>query len=637
MLASATSGRVMGHSQFGLLKQRRFAPYFFTQILGAFNDNVFKNSLVALIAFSTFAGNPGQSGLLVNLAAGLFILPFFLFSALAGQLADKYEKSFLIRRIKFAEIIIMCCASLAFFAQSVPLLMVILFLMGCQSAFFGPIKYGILPHHLEDRELIGGNGLVEMGTFLSILIGTIVGTQLGSLPINSAVWVISVCLLLISLSGFLLSQKIPASIPRAPDLAIDFNPVRESLRLVRYTRKHRVIFQSILGISWFWGLGAIYLAQFTLFARDVIGGSASIYTLLLALVSIGIAIGSMLCERLSGEKVEIGLVPFGAFGITLFGLVLFFSSPDQPLGSGLGPLEFLQAGGSVWTYISVLMIGLFGGFYVVPLYALVQQISKKDKLSRAIACNNILNALMMVSAAVLGIALLAAGVSVPVIFLIAALLNLIVAIYIFNLVPEFMMRFMAWLLINTIYKVKGTGLEKIPEEGAVILAANHVSFVDPLIIVGTVRRPVRFVMYYKIFRIPVLNFFFRTAGAIPIAGRNEDEAMYHSAFEQMQQAVADGHALCIFPEGQITYDGELNEFKPGLEKLLKLQPAPVIPVALRGLWGSMFSRKGGPALRKLPRKLFARIDMVLDDPIPAEQVTSAGLRDKVLEMRGSKL
>jgi len=278
----------------------------------------------------------------------------------------------------------MCCASVAFFAQSVALLMIILFLMGCQSAFFGPIKYGILPHHLEDHELIGGNGLVEMGTFLSILIGTIVGTHLGSLPIQSAVWVISACLLVISLSGYLLSLKIPASTPRAPELIIDFNPLRESLRLVRYTRKHRVIFQ---------------FAQFTLFARDVIGGSAHIYTLLLALFSIGIAVGSVLCERLSGKRVEIGLVPFGAFGITVFGLMLFMTSPEQPLGEGLGPWEYLQEGGSVWTYLSVLMIGLFGGFYVVPLYALVQQLSKKDKLSRAIACNNILNALMMVSAA----------------------------------------------------------------------------------------------------------------------------------------------------------------------------------------------------------------------------------------------
>ena len=626
----------MQQSQFSLLRQRRFAPYFFTQLLGAFNDNVFKNALVALIAFSAAAGAPEQSGLLVNLSAGLFILPFFLFSALAGQIADKYEKSILIRRIKLAEIVIMLLATVAFFLQSIPLLIAILFLMGMQSAFFGPIKYGILPQHLDEQELVGGNGLVEMGTFLSILIGTIVGTQLGSMPSGSATWLISGCILVIAVAGYVLSLQIPSATPSAPDLKIDFNPIRETIRLVGYTRKHRVIFQSILGISWFWGLGAIYLAQFTLFARDVMGGNANTYTALLALFSVGIAIGSILCERLSHNKVEIGLVPFGAFGITIFGLVLWASAPDQPLGSNLGPFEYLSAGGSLWVYISVLMIGIFGGFYIVPLYALVQQLSKPDKLSRAIACNNILNALMMVSAALLGIALLAMNISVPGIFLIAALLNLGIAIYIFTLVPEFMMRFLTWLVIHTIYRVKTDGLEKIPEEGAVILAVNHVSFMDPMIVGGSVRRPVRFVMYYKIYLIPVMNFVFRTARAIPIAGRKEDEAMYNRAFEEMEQAVRDGDVLCIFPEGQITYDGELNEFKPGIDKLLASEPAPVMPVALRGLWGSFFSRKGGPALRKLPRKLFARIDLVFDDPIPADKVTAKVLQDRVLEMRGDK-
>ena len=406
----------MQHSQFSLLTQKRFAPFFFTQLLGAFNDNIFKNALVALIAFSAVANAGENSGLLVNLAAGVFILPFFIFSALAGQIADKFEKSWLIRRIKIAEIVIMLLGALAFFLQSVPLLIAILFLMGCQSTFFGPIKYGILPQHLKEQELVGGNGLVEMGTFLSILVGTIIGTQLGSVSSSSGLWLVSLTIIAVASGGYWLSRSIPAASPQAPNIKIDYNPLRESVRLVRYTRKNRVIFQSILGISWFWGLGAIYLAQFTLFARDVIGGNANLYTVLLALFSIGIATGSVLCERLSGNKVEIGLVPFGAFGITFFGLLLFFASPDVPLGENLGALGFLGAGGSIWVYISVLMIGLFGGFYIVPLYALVQQRSKPDKLSRAIACNNILNALMMVLAALLGIALLAVNVSVPGIF-----------------------------------------------------------------------------------------------------------------------------------------------------------------------------------------------------------------------------
>ena len=627
----------MQQSQFSLLGQKRFAPFFFTQLLGAFNDNVFKNALVALIAFSALANAGEDSGLLVNLAAGIFILPFFIFSALAGQIADKFEKSWLIRRIKIAEIVIMLLGATAFYFQSVPLLIGILFLMGCQSTFFGPIKYGILPQHLKEEELVGGNGLVEMGTFLAILLGTIIGTQLGSVSENSGLLLVCITIIIVALSGYWLSLGIPSAKPYAPQIEIDYNPLRESLRLVRYTRKNRVIFQSILGISWFWGLGAIYLAQFTVFARDVVGGNANFYTALLALFSIGIALGSVLCERLSGNKVEIGLVPFGAFGITFFGLLLFFTSPSTPLGQDLGALGFLKAGGSFWVYISVLMIGLFGGFYIVPLYALVQQRSRPDKLSRAIACNNILNAFMMVLAALLGMALLAANVSVVGIFLIAALLNAIVAIYIFTLVPEFLMRFLTWLLIHTIYRVNTEGLDKIPDEGAVVLAANHVSFVDPLIIGGCVRRPVRFVMYYKIYLIPVLNFVFRTARAIPIAGRKEDPEMFDRAFREMEQAVANGDVLCIFPEGQITYDGELSPFRPGIERLLEAQPAPVIPVALRGLWGSMFSRKGGPALQKLPRKLFARIDMVLDDPIPATQATARFLQQKVQQLRGDKL
>jgi len=267
----------MQSSQFSLLRQKRFAPYFFTQLLGAFNDNVFKNALVAIIAFSAASQASENSGLLVNLAAGLFILPFFLFSALAGQIADKYEKSWLIRRIKLAEIAIMVVGAIAFYFQSVPALIVVLFFMGCQSTFFGPIKYGILPHHLREEELVGGNGLVEMGTFLAILLGTIAGTQLGSLAGSLGTALVCFSILMVAVLGYLMSRNIPSASPHAPDLSIDFNPFRESARLIRYTRKHRVIFQSILGISWFWGLGAIYLAQFTLFARDVIGGSAQLY------------------------------------------------------------------------------------------------------------------------------------------------------------------------------------------------------------------------------------------------------------------------------------------------------------------------------------------------------------------------
>lgn len=628
--------------QFSLLKQRRFAPFFITQLLGAFNDNLYKNALVALLSFGVLQLSSEKAGSLIAIAAGLFILPFFLFSAISGQIADKYEKSMLIRRIKMAEIGIMCLGAVAFYFGSVPLLMGILFLMGTQSAFFGPIKYGILPQHLQESELIGGNAVVELGTFLAILLGTIFGTQLITKAPSGSVLPTCVVILIVAIIGFLSSRKIPVAAAADPALSIRFNPISETWKLVSYTKKHRVIFQAILGISWFWFMGATYLAQFPIYARDILGGNGDVYTVLLAAFSVGIGAGSMLCERLSGGKVEIGLVPLGALGITLFGLDLFFATPSAPfissvegaVGVGLG--EFLTHFAAWRVLIDIMLIGLFGGFFIVPLYALIQTSSAPNRLSRAIACNNVMNALFMVLSAIIVGVLLSLGLSIASMFLFVAIMNALVAAYIFRLVPEFLMRFLIWMLMHTLYKVRNVGMENIPEEGAAILACNHVSFIDALLVGGSSRRPVRFVMYYKIYNLPIINFIFRTAKAIPIAGRKEDEAMYHGAFERMQEVINNGELLCIFPEGQITHDGEMNPFKPGIIQLIEKTPAPVIPIALQGLWGSLFSRKDGPALQKMPRRVFANIGLVVGKPIAAENVTLSALQEQVESLRGER-
>ncbi len=620
--------------QFALLRQRRFAPYFITQLLGAFNDNVYKNALVALIAFNVATTGGSNDGLLINLAAGLFILPFFLFSALSGQIADKYEKATLIQAIKMVEIMIMICGVIALLLQSMPLLMGVLFLMGTQSAFFGPVKYGILPQHLHETELTAGNGLVELGTFLAILVGTIAGTQLMSSA--DGIVPVSVVLLSVAVVGFLASRQIPHAPASAPDLQIRFNPLKETGRLIRHTASQRVIFQSILAISWFWLLGASYLAQFPVYARDVLGGSVDVFTALLATFSIGIASGSVLCERLSHGRVEIGLVPFGAMGLTIFGLDLVFATPDAPLGIDLSLWGFLSADGAWRVLLDVFLIGLFGGFYIVPLYALIQKTSAPESLSRAIACNNILNALFMVLSAVFALLLLAAGASIAQLFLALSIVNALVALYIFRQVPEFFMRFLIWLLIHTLYRVHKRGLEQLPESGPVIVVANHVSFVDALILGGCIRRPVRFVMYYRIYKLPIMNFIFRTARAIPIAGRSENPALYEAAFERMHEALQAGDVLCIFPEGQITADGEMNEFRPGILRVLERCPVPVMPVALQGLWGSLFSRKNGPAFFKRPRRLFARIGLNAGSPIAAESVTLDLLWEQVHSLRGDR-
>lgn len=623
-------------SQFKLLNQRRFAPFFLTQLLGAFNDNVYKNALVALIAFAAIKSSAMDDGLLINIAAGLFILPFFLFSALCGQIADKYEKSALIRRIKLAEIVIMVCGVIAFYLQSMSLLIGVLFLMGTQSTFFGPIKYGILPQHLNSAELTGGNGLVELGTFLAILLGTIAGTQLIASSESGSVLPVSIVLLVVAIAGYVASRAIPHSPASDPTLTIRFNPITETAKLVRDTAKHKVIFQSILAISWFWFLGATYLAQFPVFARDVLGGNVDVFTLLLASFSVGIATGSILCERLSHGRVEIGLVPFGAIGITLFGLDLYFATPNLPLGTDLGITAFVMAAGAWRVLADIFLIGLFGGFYIVPLYSLIQQRSAPERLSRAIACNNVINALFMVLSAVLVLILLGLGATVPQIFLAIAVMNAIVALYIFRQVPEFFMRFLIWLLVHTLYRVSKKGMDNIPETGAVIVAANHVSFVDALILAGCIKRPIRFVMYYKIYQIPVLNFIFRTARAIPVAGQRENKAMYDQAFKAMEQALEEGDLLCIFPEGEITRDGEMNPFKPGIMRVLDAKPVPVIPIALQGLWGSLFSRKGGSAFFKFPRRLFARIGLNVGAPASPDTLELAVLQENVRRLRGER-
>lgn len=606
-------------------------PFFMTQGLGAFNDNIFKNALAAMLVFegaNLLALNTNQ---LVNFSALVFILPFFLFSALFGQFADKYEKSIQIRRVKLLEVVIMLLATLGFWLHNVPLLMFVLFLLGLQSTIFGPIKYGILPQILHKEELVGGNALIEMGTFVAILAGTIAGPQLAGIDVSWPYWTSAACLATAA-AGYLYSRRIPVASPTAPDLKISWNIFTETRRNMGFINQSPVVLNSVLGVSWFWFFGAIFLVQIPSYSQNVLGGDKNLMSVLLALFIIGISTGSLLCEKLSGRQVEIGLVPFGAIGLTLFGLDLYFASPNVP-SVGMTTLQFLTGAHNWRIMADLLLIGVFGGFYIVPLYALIQSRSEPTHRSRVIAGLNILNALFMVIAAIMAMLILGpAGLNIPELFLISAVLNVVVSIYIFTLVPEFLMRFLVWMLIHTIYRVKVTGMDNIPEEGAVIVASNHVSFADPLIIGGMIRRPVNFVMYYKIYQIPVLNFIFRTGKAIPIAGRKEDPQILETAYQRMDGVLETGDVLGIFPEGGITADGEVQEFKTGIDKVIAQQPVPVVPMALCNLWGSMFSRRD-PVLKRRPYKLWSRIELRIGTPIPPQEVTAQRLQKEVQRLR----
>jgi len=611
-------------SQFSLLKKKKFGPFFWTQFLGAFNDNLFKNALLIMFAFqgtTQLAGGMSQmdASTLVNLSAGLFILPFFLFSALAGQLADKFDKGKLIRLIKLFEIILMSIAAFGFIFDTPVLLLSLLFLMGTQSAFFGPVKYSILPQHLEEEELVGGNGMVEMGTFLAILLGTVAGGVLIALEQGRA-WV-ACGIVLLAVIGWLKSRGIPEAIANAPDLKIAFNPITETWRVIQFTRENIVVFRSILGISWFWFYGAIFLAQMPTFTEKVIHGNELVVTILLTVFSLGIGTGSLLCERLSNKKIELGLVPFGAIGLTLFALDLWWVSIGLPDRELIGVGVFLQELKHWHLMVDLLLIGLFGGFYIVPLYALIQQRSKPENRSRIIAGNNILNALFMVVAAALAIVTLGQGYTIPQLFLFVAILNALVAIYIFTLVPEFLLRFLVWIMVHFMYRIRLTGKENLPEEGGAILVSNHVSFIDFALITGVCPRPVRFIMDVKIFKAPLLNFFFRAGKSIPITGAGKHPGVLKAAFESVRETLSEGDLVGVFPEGRITKTGSLNSFHKGIERMVKDTPVPVIPIALKGVWGSFFSKKDGAAMQKLPRRFWSQIVIEIHPPIQPENVT----------------
>lgn len=618
-------------SQFTLLAERRFLPFFLTQCLGALNDNVLRYGLIFMVTSELLSIGDLRPGVIVNLSAAVFMLPFFLFSAWAGQIADKYDKAWLIRRIKLFELVLMAIAAWGLVANSSVLLFSVLFLTGLQSTLFGPVKYSILPQVLSDHELIGGNALIESATYVSIIVGTILG---GATILGGFNFGLGATLIIIATAGLICSWLIPATPAAEPDLKVNFAPVKDTLAVIRLAREPRSVFLSIMGISWFWSFSLVAMSQLPEFADTVLKAEnlPLVKMLLPVPFAIGIGLGSLICERLSDRRVELGLVPLGAAGLSIFALDLYLAMPAPLLGEAASIGE-LFSNPSVWrATFDLIMIGVSGGIFSVPLYAMMQSRSRARNRSRIIAANNVLNALFMCLAA--GFAGLAThlGSSIPELFLILSLMNLAVAIYLFVLLPEFVLRFMTWLLIHTLYRIDTRGLDNLPAAGPAVLVCNHVSFVDALLIGGCVRRPVRFVMYYKIFKIPVLSWLFKTARAIPIAGYREDPEMLERAYEAIDKELAAGQLVCIFPEGAITRDGDIAPFKSGIENIIARRPVTIIPMALRGLWGSWFSRKDGAAVRKMPRRFRARIELIAGPSLAAATSDAPLLESKVRDL-----
>ncbi|MDX2165808.1 MAG: MFS transporter [Deltaproteobacteria bacterium] len=624
-------------TQVSLLRSRRFAGLFWAQLFGAFNDNLFKNALVILIAYQGASIFGLGSEQLVAVSGAVFILPFVLFSATAGQLADRYAKSALVRWTKLGEIAIMALAAAGFVTGHLGLLFLVLFLIGCQASLFGPVKYSILPQLLDDDELVGGNALVETGTFLAILLGTIAGGIVIGAGEPGRHWLAGL-LLAIAAAGFAASWLVPRTAAENPTLPIAANPFVPLRETVAVTRANRTVFNSVLGVSWFWLFGAAILALLPIYTKDLLRADEHVITLFLALFCAGIAIGSLLCERLSDRKLELGLVPLGSIGMSVFAFDLFLSGAPTAGAAAPGGLidigGFLAHAGSWRILFDLLMLAIASGFFIVPLNTLIQQRAAAAERSRVVAGANILSALFMVLASVLLVACFALGLSALHVFALLAVLNAAVAIYIYQLIPEFLLRFVCWIVANCMYRLRTVNRENIPMEGAALLVCNHVSFVDWMIVASACKRPARFVMYHGFLKMPLVGWLFRDAKVIPISPAREDEQLMDAAFDRIAEELAAGELVCIFPEGAITKDGALQRFRPGVEKIVRRTPVPVIPLALVGLWGSFFSRKGGAAMRRPFRRVWSRIQVVVGTPVPPEQVTADDLAARVAALAG---
>ena len=617
--------------QFQLLATARLAPLFTTQFFGAFNDNLFRLALTVMLVFGGLIASE-DTDFFVNAAAGLFMLPFFLFSATAGRIADKYDKARLIRLVKVAEILVAALAGLSLYLQNVPLMLFVLFLFGTQSTFFGPLKYSILPQHLHESELVGGNAMVAMGTFVAILLGTLIGSIVGGAS-GVVSGLLFTLIMVTAVIGYLASRYVPEAPPTAKIEGSLWNPVKDTLEIIGLARQKKAVFLSILGVSWFWLLGGVYLAQIPNLTKVHLFGDQTVVALLLGVFTLSIATGSLLCEKLSGRKIEIGLVPFGALGLSLAGVDLYFAIQSIEPGAEQGMLAFLSTPTTPRLLIDVFLLGVFAGLYEVPLYASIQARTPEQQRARVIAAANILNSLFMVSGSLFAILWLTIlEFSIPSLMLCIAIATLVVSTFIFNQVPEFAMRFLIWTLTHTMYRVTHEALERIPERGAAMLVCNHVSYVDALIIAGSVPRPIRFIMLKRIHGIPVLNFIFRTGRAIPIESPRVDKEAYEFALNEIREGLEAGDLLCIFPEGKLTTDGEVDEFRPGVERILKATPVPTIPLALQGLWGSFFSHKGG-AFRNTGR-FWSRVRIRAGEVLRPEGLTAERLRNEVMGLRG---
>ena len=612
-----------------IIGNTHFAPFFWVQFLGALNDNIFRNALVILITYHSVELWGWDKFALVPLAGGIFILPYLLFSATAGQLGDRFQKTSLIRIVKMLEVGIMCLAVLGLWLEDFGLLMVTLFLMGTQSSFFGPLKYGIIPSLVSRNTVMEANSFVTGGTFIAILLGTILGGVLSSSGAGTGL--LGGVLIGISIFGWLASfgmGKVPVYDQK---LKVDWTFIRSTKQILGLTWRHKKVFRMLMGISWFWFLGAAVLSLLPLMVQELFRGSEEVTTFLLAVFVFGMGMGTFLVKKLSPRNVDIGLIPLSLLGIGLVLLDLHGVLNSLEQGSSLEKLhtlrEFLEHPSCWRTVADIFLLTLFGGVYIVSQMTYVQQNTSREELARIISGNNIWNAIFMILSSVF-IASFSKSLGIANAISIVGWGSIGVSVIFYCYYSNYVLRIVAWILARLVYRVTIKGLENIPDEGPVIIASNHVSFVDGPLLMGVSKRPVHFVLDWKYYYVPTGPFWFGQARAIPIAPIRESEEILENAFKAIYDRLDNGDVIGIFPEGRITRDGKLNVLQPGIAKIIRKRPVPIVLCGMDGVWGSIFSRKDGPNIWKRRFKGFRNpVTITFGPPLNAEEYDSELARE----------
>ena len=618
----------------GLFSSQKFLPIFIAQFLGALNDNIFKSALLILIAFS-LTNQQAQATATSNLAAILYIIPIFLVSYIAGQLADRSNKPRMIQKNKIAEITIAFMSAAALWSESTELLLSALFLMGAQSAMFGPNKYAILPQLMQGRDLVQANAHIATGTFIAVLIGTVMGALL--IQTEQAWRWVGLSMLVIAVLGFIAAKRIPEIEVGESDLQIDWNPLSQIQKVLRIARLNKMVWLAMLGVAWFWFVGTAYLTQLPALVRFIGGGDESVVTLFLVLFVSGIALGCAISANWSGARSDLGIVPCALLGLFIWGVdfAIIPPLPENPLNTGnlLSVTEFLTSWRGIHLSFDMVLVGFFSGAFALPLFIELQHQTRRENRARMIALSNMLNAIAMISSSALALLMLnLLDVSLSTFLIIVAIFSGAITLFFGQKLMLQTFRFLSYLVCRGLYKINVEGLEKLPRTGPALLVCNHLSFADPPVIFGISRRPIRFMMYSDLYNKRWIRWAFAAVGAIPTCSPLENRAVFRKAMETATEALKNGEMVMIFPEGKVTRDGKPNPFKRGVEKILEVHPVPVYPIGLTGLWASMLSYANGKPFEGLPKKPRIPVRLSIGDAIDPEQATVMQLEAEVLAL-----